>query len=117
MDQERSGREPAAGDAESSRRFPENTCPASRHTALIADTLDGHEAESLRSTCEALWKARDEIERLRAALMKISNQTQTRDLLWWQEEARRALGQEPDSDGVWPRADVLPIPDFLRRHR
>lgn len=45
--------------------------------------------------------AQAEIERMRAALVKIACPTQTRDLLWWQDEARRALGQEPDAiDGL-----------------
>lgn len=104
------------------RRFPENTCPASRHAELIADSLDEHERSSVRATCEALWKARDELKRrsqnaneahrllakaaaenarLREALEKISSPTQSRDLLWWQLEARRALGQHPEA----PAAD------------
>lgn len=47
------------------RRFPENTCPASRHAHMIADQLvrDGleHEAASIYAVLEGLWKARNEL--------------------------------------------------------
>lgn len=61
------------------RRFPDNTCPASRHAHQIADALiDGRmlapewrpEREELGiailSVLESLWKARSELQRLRA---------------------------------------------------
>lgn len=60
---------------DAARNFPSNTCPASRHVALIADMLaerlphatedPEHCAESLYVTVEALWKARTEIDALR----------------------------------------------------
>lgn len=52
------------------RRFPEGTCPASRHVAMMAEAMANgrqyqmlHEdpmecAISLAATVEALWKAR-----------------------------------------------------------
>jgi hypothetical protein len=52
------------------RRFPINTCPASRHLHMIADALASgkpcamlqeepeHCAESMLSVLEALWKLR-----------------------------------------------------------
>lgn len=60
----------------SARNFPENTCPASRHTAMIAEALAKHGeyhmiqsepesvAASLADTVAALWKARDMLQRL-----------------------------------------------------
>lgn len=60
--------------------FPEFTDPASRHVRIMADSLmrsgdypmlteePEHCAGSLLATVEALWKARKEIARLRAAL-------------------------------------------------
>lgn len=56
--------------AERARRFPENTCPASRHVHLMAKALakgkqyymfdeePEHCAASLFSVLESLWKAR-----------------------------------------------------------
>lgn len=75
------------------RRFPGNTCPASRHVHMIADSLlskrrrdpiediwePDHMALSLYSVLESLWKARTEIDELKAA-------------------ALRALAQEAPSD-------------------
>jgi hypothetical protein len=58
------------------RRFPDNTCPASRHVQLIAENLirygrDGvmesepkHAAESMLVVLEHLWKARSEMQQL-----------------------------------------------------
>ena len=53
------------------RRFPDNTCPASRHVQYVAEKLlegkgfdaDEHEhiSESLLSVVESLWKARTEL--------------------------------------------------------
>lgn len=52
------------------RNFPYGTCPASRHTAMIAECLakggtyhmieeePEHVAESLAATVQALWQAR-----------------------------------------------------------
>lgn len=52
------------------RKFPSNTCPASRHLHLIAEALAGgkpyamleeeprHCAESMLSVLESLWKLR-----------------------------------------------------------
>lgn len=64
--------------ARKARRFPENTCPASRHTQMIGEDLirygsnassiishPKHVGESLLLTVAALWEARDEIERLK----------------------------------------------------
>lgn len=61
------------------RRFPDNTCPASRHAQQIAEQLidgrmlhpewrgDGeHMATSILSVLESLWKARTELRRLKA---------------------------------------------------
>lgn len=59
------------------RRFPTNTCPASRHVHIMADCLSGrdraypmlteepeHCAGSLYAVLESLWKARNELARL-----------------------------------------------------
>ena len=49
------------------RRFPENTCPASRHAALTAAALnrdDPHTAESIASVVASLWQARTALHRL-----------------------------------------------------
>lgn len=55
------------------RRFMVNTCPASRHVAMMAETLDKgkpyamlaeepkHCAESLSSVVTSLWVARDQL--------------------------------------------------------
>jgi hypothetical protein len=60
------------------RNFPVNTCPASRHVAIIADNLSTtgldwmlleeplHCAGSMYATVAALWEARTEIARLRS---------------------------------------------------
>jgi hypothetical protein len=60
------------------RRFPANTCPASRHVHMIADALaSGHRyaeidedpkhcGASMLSVLESLWKARTQIARLEA---------------------------------------------------
>lgn len=59
------------------KKFPENTCPASRHLEMIAmDLLAGghpileddprHCAETMLSVLESLWKARTELEFLKA---------------------------------------------------
>ncbi len=52
------------------RNFPDGTCPASRHVALMAEALakkgaypmleedPRHCAESMAATVESLWKAR-----------------------------------------------------------
>lgn len=59
------------------RRFPTNTCPASRHVHIMADCLTRkggypmlteepeHCAGSLYSVLESLWKARTELARLK----------------------------------------------------
>lgn len=59
------------------RKFPTNTCPASRHLHLIAETLakrkpyamlhdePEHCAVSMLSVLESLWKARDDAARWR----------------------------------------------------
>lgn len=61
------------------RRFPDNTCPASRHLHLMAEALATdrtylmlqeepvHCASTMLSVLESLWKARTELARLRAA--------------------------------------------------
>jgi hypothetical protein len=60
------------------RNFPENTCSASRHLHLIANQLaagrpypmlqeePAHCAMTILCVLEALWKARTEVERLKA---------------------------------------------------
>lgn len=66
------------------RRFPDNTCPSSRHAQLIGEALAGrggkryaewlanspedreHIASSILITVEMLFKARNEIARLKA---------------------------------------------------
>ena len=62
---------------ERARKFPENTCAASRHVHLIADQLSRgtvphmlidepqHCADSMLSVLEALWKARTELRKFR----------------------------------------------------
>jgi hypothetical protein len=62
------------------RNSPEGTCPASRHVALIAETLakgkpyhmlteePEHCAISLASTVQSLWDARAAIAALRAKM-------------------------------------------------
>lgn len=59
------------------RRFPVNTCPASRHLHIMADTLaksdryamfeeePQHCAETMYAVLEDPWKARTELEKLR----------------------------------------------------
>ena len=60
------------------RRFPANTCPASRHLHIMADALSmgtkqypllqeepEYCAVSIYSVLESLWKARSELARLR----------------------------------------------------
>ena len=60
------------------RRFPVNTCPASRHLHIMADALSmgakqypmlqeepENCAGSIYSVLESLWKARAELARLR----------------------------------------------------
>lgn len=63
--------------AERSRRFGENTCPASRHVQEMADALVAgefyhnyadeprHCAESLYAVLESLWKCRTELQRIK----------------------------------------------------
>lgn len=58
------------------RNFPKGTCPASRHTAMIATELHrrgkyhmidfdpDHVATSLAATVTALWQARAQLHRL-----------------------------------------------------
>ena len=62
---------------ERARKFPENTCAASRHVHLLADQLSRgtvphmmidepqHCAESMLSVLESLWKARSELAKQR----------------------------------------------------
>lgn len=59
------------------RRFPDNTCPASRHLHLMAERLAAgkkypmldeepeHCAETMLSVLESLWKARNELAALK----------------------------------------------------
>lgn len=51
------------------RRFPANTCPASRHAALIAESLarskypdKENEGASIASTVASLWKLRTKLK-------------------------------------------------------
>lgn len=60
------------------KRFPTNTCPASRHLHLIAQRLAAgkpypmlaeepqHCAETMLAVLEALWSARTELAKLKA---------------------------------------------------
>lgn len=60
------------------RNFPENTCSASRHLHMIAEQMAAgkpypmlqeepeHCAETMLSVLEALWKARTDLDRVRA---------------------------------------------------
>jgi hypothetical protein len=62
------------------RRFPDNTCPASRHLHLIADALASrgrkvpieecwepeHMAGTMYAVLESLWKARTKLAKLEA---------------------------------------------------
>lgn len=62
---------------ERARKFPENTCAASRHVHLLADQLSRgtvphmivdeprYCAESMLSVLESLWKARTELRKRR----------------------------------------------------
>ena len=62
------------------RNFPTNTCPASRHVQMIGEALlrgrnylmideePEHVGGSLLSVVESLYKARTEIDRLRAKI-------------------------------------------------
>ena len=61
---------------ERARRFPANTCPASRHLHGMALQLargwtlqddPSHAAESMLAVLEALWKTRAELARLKGA--------------------------------------------------
>lgn len=60
------------------RKFPDNTCPASRHVHLMAEQLlkgrtwwftepseREHVAGSLLAVLESLWKARTELAKLK----------------------------------------------------
>lgn len=58
------------------RKFPTNTCPASRHVHIMAECLlrggyprfseePEHCAESMLSVLESLWKARTELAKLK----------------------------------------------------
>ncbi len=63
---------------ERARRFPTNTCAASRHLHLLADQLSRgtiphmivdepqHCAASMLSVLESLWKARSELAKTRS---------------------------------------------------
>jgi hypothetical protein len=59
-------------------------------------------AQSREPNRTSWYRHEKDIERMEGALTKIACPTQTLNLLWWQEEARRALGLEPDTDGRWP---------------
>jgi hypothetical protein len=60
------------------RRFPDNTCPSSRHLHIMADTLASgkpysmlaedpeHCAQTMYAVLESLFKARTELQRLKA---------------------------------------------------
>jgi hypothetical protein len=62
--------------AERARKFPENTCAASRHVHMIALqlTIGGHSpmieddprycGESMLAVCAALWEARDKLKKI-----------------------------------------------------
>lgn len=68
--------------ANRNRRFPVNTCPASRHVQIIGECLakggryhmieeePEHVAASLLSTVASLYKARTKIERLKKKTTK-----------------------------------------------
>jgi hypothetical protein len=77
--------------ANRARKFPLNTCPASRHVSIMAFGLwaDGsyamfaddpkHCAESMYSTLESLWEARTALQALRPEVI-IPSETG-----WWWE--------------------------------
>lgn len=64
--------------ASRAKRFPDNTCPASRHLHLIAQRLAAgkpypmlteepqHCAETMLAVLAALWSARTELAKLKA---------------------------------------------------
>lgn len=66
------------------RRFPDNTCPASRHLHLMAERLavgkkypmldeePEHCAGTMLSVLESLWKARSELARLKTDNVLVS---------------------------------------------
>ena len=69
--------------AQRARNFPTNTCPASRHVQMMAESLvkrkkvdlqelwdDDHIASSMASVVASLWQARTKIARLEARLGK-----------------------------------------------
>jgi hypothetical protein len=65
------------------KKFPNNTCPASRHLHIMAETLvkgkknfdDSQCAGAMLSVLESLWKVRTELTRLKnkCAFCELSN--------------------------------------------
>ena len=82
------------------RKFPTNTCPASRHVHIMADRLASgkgypmfaeepeHCAGSLYSVLESLWKARTALAEAREVLQRLmpANWREDRD---WRAAVRR----------------------------
>ncbi|QRM44013.1 hypothetical protein [Rhizobium sp. BG4] len=61
---------------------------------IRASSGNSVDADCLEYAATNLAEQASEIDRLRAALTKISSPTQTTGLLWWQVEARAALSAE-----------------------
>lgn len=77
------------------RRFPTNTCPASRHAARIGEALmrgkpypmlteePDHCGESILSVVASLWEARTQIERLTASLKRANETAEHFERHWY----------------------------------
>lgn len=75
-----------------------------RHATKLVNLAAGGDGYFAQSDIKALHEAADEIdcltaeiERLRAALEKIACLHVTENPLWWQRDARRALGKPSDA--------------------
>ena len=94
------------------RRFPTNTCPASRHAARIGEALmrgkpypmlteePDHCGESILSVVASLWEARTQIERLTAERDELRRQLAEAELdavryRWLRNEANTARKCDP----------------------
>lgn len=88
------------------RRFPTNTCPASRHAARIGEALmrgkpypmlteePDHCGESILSVVASLWEARTQIERLTAERDELRRQLDEVE-----QDARRYRWLRDDGSG------------------
>jgi len=94
------------------RRFPTNTCPASRHAARIGEALmrgkpypmlteePDHCGESILSVVASLWEARTQIERLTAERDELRRHLAEAELdavryRWLRNEANTARKCDP----------------------